>query len=95
MATLPRCLKIDTRNRAMSPKAKPKSDLPTSCNSCWHRSGVMLFISATVSSGSRTLVSSRRSRPCRRNTGGWPTVMCMSLAPCLTQACSSLSIRIC
>ena len=28
----------------MSPKAKPKSAPPTSCNSCWHRSGVMLFI---------------------------------------------------
>ena len=58
MATLPRCLKTETRNRAMSPKAKPKSAPPTSCNSCWHRSGVMLFISATVSSGSKTFVSS-------------------------------------
>ncbi len=34
MATFPRCLKIATRNRAMSPKAKPKSAPPTSCNSC-------------------------------------------------------------
>ena len=56
MAMLPRCLKIDTRNRAMSPKAKPKSDPPTACNSCWQRSGVMLFISDMVSAGSSTLV---------------------------------------
>ena len=28
---LPRCLKIETRNRARSPKAKPKSALPFSC----------------------------------------------------------------
>ena len=30
----------------MSPKANPKSVPPTSCSSCWHRSGVMLFIKA-------------------------------------------------
>ena len=47
----------------MSPKAKPKSMPPTSWSSCWHRSGVMLFISATVSSGSRTLVSSLTKTP--------------------------------
>ncbi len=57
------CLKIETRKRAMSPKAKPKSEPPTSCSSCWQRSGVMLFISATVSSGSSTLVSSRTRWP--------------------------------
>ncbi len=55
MPTLPRCLKIETRNRQQSPKAKPKSEPPTSCNSCWQRSGVMLFISAVVSSGSKHL----------------------------------------
>ena len=44
----------------MSPKAKPKSVPPTSCSSCWHRSGVMLFIKATVSDGSSTLVASGR-----------------------------------
>ena len=43
---LPRCLKTETRKRAASPKAKPKSVLPVSCNSCWQRSGVMLFIRA-------------------------------------------------
>ena len=48
---------------------------PFSCSSRWHRSGAMLFISATVSSGSSTFVSSFRIRPCRRNTGGWPTTM--------------------
>ena len=53
---LPRCLKTETRKRASSPKAKPKSQPPTSCNSCWQRSGVMLFIRATVSAGSSTLV---------------------------------------
>ncbi len=58
--TLPRCLKTATRNRAMSPNAKPKSVPPTSCSSCWHRSGVMLFISDTVSAGSSTLVASGR-----------------------------------
>ena len=30
IATLPRCLKIETRNRAASPNAKPKSALPVS-----------------------------------------------------------------
>ena len=54
----------------------------------------MLFISATVSSGSKTLVSSRISRPSMRSTGGWPTVMCKSLALRLTTVWSSLSIRI-
>ena len=57
---LPRCLKMATRNRAISPKAKPKSVPPTSWSSCWHRSGVMLFISATVSDGSSTLVAMGR-----------------------------------
>ena len=57
---LPRCLNTATRNRAMSPKAKPKSVPPTSCSSCWQRSGVMLFISAMVSADSRTLVASGR-----------------------------------
>ena len=54
------CLNTATRNRAMSPKAKPKSVPPTSCNSCWQRSGVMLFISATVSEDSRILVANGR-----------------------------------
>ena len=66
---LPRCLKTDTRKRAAVPKAKPKSLPPASCNSVWQRSGVMLFISATVSSAVSTLVSSCRSRPCSRSTG--------------------------
>ena len=44
----------------MSPNAKPKSVPPTSCSSCWHRSGVMLFISDTVSAGSSTFVASGR-----------------------------------
>ena len=55
MPTLPRCLKIETRKRHQSPKAKPKSEPPTSANSCWQRSGVMLFINATVSSASSDL----------------------------------------
>ena len=42
----------------LSPKAKPKSVPPFSCSSRWQRSGVMLFINATVSSGSSVLVSS-------------------------------------
>ena len=46
-----------------SPNSKAKSVPPFSCSSCWQRSGVMLFISAVVSSGSSTLVSSRRMRP--------------------------------
>ena len=45
MPMWPRCLKTATRNRALSPKANPKSVPPVSCNSCWFRSGVMLFIS--------------------------------------------------
>ena len=49
-----------------------KSAPPFSCSSCWQRSGVMDFISAVVSSLSRTLVSSLRIRPCCRTTGGWP-----------------------
>ena len=53
----------------------------------------MLFISAIVSSGSRTLVSSRIKWPSTRITGGWPTAMCKSLALRLTTVCSSLSIR--
>jgi len=39
---------------------------------------VMDFMSETVSSGSRTLVSSDRSRPWSRSTGGRPTVRWMS-----------------
>ena len=54
----------------------------------------MLFISACVSAGSSTLVLSRCMRPWRRSTGGWPTVMCRSLAPCFTHAESNLSMRI-
>ncbi len=45
----------------------------------WYDSGavrqVTIFISDTVSSGSKTFVSSLTSRPCRRSTGGWPTAM--------------------
>ncbi len=69
----PRCLKIETRKRARSPNAKPKSALPLSCSSRWQRSGVMLFISETVSSASSVFVSSFRIRPWSRKTGGWPT----------------------
>src|ERR1700677_967477 len=54
----------------------------------------MLFISAVVSSGPRVFVSSRTRRPCRRTHGGWPVVMCKSLAPSLTTVSSSLSIWI-
>jgi pilus retraction protein PilT len=57
---LPRCLNTATRNRAISPKAKPKSVPPTSWSSCWQRSGVMLFIRADVSDGSSTFVWSAR-----------------------------------
>ena len=53
----------------------------------------MLFIRATVSSGSKTFVSSFLIRPSIRSTGGWPTVMCRSLALRLTTVCSSLSMR--
>ena len=91
-AICPRCLKMATRNRALSPYAKPKSVPPTSCSSCWLRSGVMLFISDVVSSGPRTLVSRRTSRPCRRTQGGCPVVRCKSLAPSLTTVSRSLSI---
>jgi len=92
MATQPRSLKIDTRKRAISPKAKPKSAPPTSWSSRWHRSGEILFISAVVSSGSRTLVSSRIKWPSTRMTGGCPTAMCKSLAFLWTTVCSNLSI---
>ena len=65
----PLCLKIATRNRAMSPKANPKSVPPTSCNSCWQRSGVMLFISELVSAASSTLVARGRMCPPSRSIG--------------------------
>ena len=52
---LPPCSETE-RNRASSPKANPKSVLPTDRNSCWHRSGVILFIRTNVSAASRTLV---------------------------------------
>ena len=93
IATWPRSLKMETRNRPMSPKAKPKSEPPTSCNSCWQRSGVMLFIKDIVSSGSKTFVSSLTKCPSTRITGGWPTAMCKSLALRLTTVCNSLSMR--
>ena len=94
MPTKPFCLKIETRKRARSPKAKPKSAPPFSCSSFCDRSGAMLFIRATVSSGSRTLVSSRFMWPSSRSTGGCPTAMCRSLALRLTTVCNSLSMRI-
>src|SRR5437899_521443 len=54
----------------------------------------MLFISACVSAPSSIFVLSFVIRPLMRNTGGWPTVMCKSLAPCFTHAESNLSMRI-
>ncbi len=53
----------------------------------------MLFIRAIVSSGSKTFVSNFLIRPSIRSTGGWPTVMCRSLALRLTTVCNSLSMR--
>jgi hypothetical protein len=41
---------------------------------------VIDFMRADVSSGVRTLASSFRIRPPARTTGGWPTLMCRSLA---------------
>ena len=72
MPTKPFCLKIETRKRARSPKAKPKSAPPFSCSSFCDRSGAMLFIRATVSSGSRTLVSSRFMWPSQPQHGRLP-----------------------
>ena len=56
----PRCRKTETRNRAASPNANEKSVPPFSWNSCWHRSGVMLFINDAVSDGSSTFVANGR-----------------------------------
>src|SRR6202790_1464260 len=69
-----------------------KSAPPTSCNSCWARWGVMLFIKDVVSSGSSDLVSSLRMRPWCRITGGCPTVMCKSLALSWMTVLKSFSI---
>ncbi len=88
----PRCLKMATRNRAASPKANPKSHPPTSCNSCWQRSGVMLFIRAEVSVDSSTLVLSGTMCPPSRSIGFEPTVRCRSLAFWVTTVCNNLSI---
>ena len=92
IATLPRCLKTLTRNRARSLKAKPKSEPPCSASSAWQRSGVMAFISPLVSSAVSTFVGWGRMWPSTRNTGGRPAVMWMSLTPPLMAAVSSLSI---
>ena len=92
MAIVPRCLKTLTRNRAMSPKAKPKSQPPFSASSAWQRSGVIAFMRPLVSSPVSTFVFCGRIPPSIRNTGGRPTVMWMSLTPFLTAAVRSLSI---
>ncbi len=52
----------------------------------------MLFIKATVSDGSSTLVASGRMWPCRRSMGWLPTVKCRSLAFWVQTVWSSLSI---
>ena len=80
--------KTETRKRALvAPsaveKANPKSAEPRSWSSCWARSGVMAFMRAMVSSGSRILVARSRRPPWRRRTGGRPTERCKSEAPFL------------
>ncbi|MEL6312100.1 MAG: heavy metal-associated domain-containing protein [Pseudomonadota bacterium] len=50
------------------------------------------FMSATVSSGSSTLVLSSISRPRMRSDGGLPTVRWRSEASCLTTVSSRRSI---
>ena len=93
MATLP-LLEIDTRNRPWSPNANPKSDPPTSCNSCWHRSGEMLFISDIVSSGVKTFVSSAHQMAVMPNDWRLTDGNVKIAGARLTTVCSSLSIRI-
>ena len=55
MPTLPFCLKIDTRKRHHIAEGKAEVRAAHSCNSCWQRSGAMLFIKAMVSSASSDL----------------------------------------
>src|SRR6266404_3624465 len=90
----PFCLKIETRKRACSPYAKPKSPDPVSSNSCWMRSGVIDFINAIVSSASSTFVCNSRMCPLRRSVGGLPTARCKSDAFFLTTVSSRRSIWI-
>ena len=84
---LPRCLKDRDAEPGQRRRRRSQSrELPVSCNSCWQRSGVMLFISAMRVGrlehlGLELLHAGRAGEA----PAAGPTVMCRSLAPCFTQ----------
>ena len=87
----PRCLKIETRNRALSPKAKPKSAPAPAIPA--GTVPAMLFISETVSCGSEpSSPTSRAGREAARPAAA--PRRCAGRCARLTTVSSSLSIRI-
>ena len=80
-AIFPRARNAETRNRALSPNAKPKSTVPSCWSFCWFASLVIDFMRYSVSSGCIGGTSSGVSSPCSRRVGGEKQGRCRSLAP--------------